>query len=167
MQHNAAQRSAAQRSAYVMMPLYAYVASVSIAGDDTDTDAAPRRTMSMSGDGLTHRLTDGRTSSRGIDNGLAQIRPEPAGSRGLVHVARSVYRYGALRFLVGFTIADTDRDRYRYCHPGRYRYGQRYRYRYRFGALRYFFFDRNGNAYRYRNGNGDRNGDGHSNGNGR
>ena len=41
-QRSAAQRSAAQRSADVMMPFYAYVARVSISGDDTDTDAAPR-----------------------------------------------------------------------------------------------------------------------------
>ena len=61
----AAQRSAAPRRCYDMiMPCYAYVALVSLSGDDTDADAAPRRTMSMSGDGQTDR----RTSSSGIDN---------------------------------------------------------------------------------------------------
>ena len=58
----AAQRSAAPRSCYDMiMPFYAYVALVSLSGDDTDTDAAPRRTISMSGYRLTDRLTDSRT----------------------------------------------------------------------------------------------------------
>ena len=58
-QRSAAQRSAAQRRCDDMiMPFYAYVALVSLSGDDTDTDAAPRRTMSMSGDGQTDSQTD-------------------------------------------------------------------------------------------------------------
>ena len=58
----AAQRSAAPRRCYdMMMPFYAYVALVSLSGADTDADAAPRRTMSMSGDGRTHRLIDSQT----------------------------------------------------------------------------------------------------------
>ena len=58
----AAQRSAAPRRWYDMiMPLYAYVALVSLSGDDADADAAPRRTMSMSGYGLTDSLTHSQT----------------------------------------------------------------------------------------------------------
>ena len=52
------QRAAQLSSADVMMPFNAYVASVSISDDDTDTDAAPRRTMSMSGDARTDSQTD-------------------------------------------------------------------------------------------------------------